>query len=274
MTVEQVPFEDQPEFDDVGPISMVDKVLLGLIWPIAWLNAMVTLPSQTRRSSVIPRAIHHQPLTAEQNDAIPPALREFFDAAEAEVQRVGFHPPVRHGDFRLDSVGAYLSILPSLNGEDLCLCFASQTPRRVTITGVVFQTRMTDGLLITTGNEGGGSSRMPMNHDAVTFSGKGDVAELYDIHRRRKARANGVPIAVGWRPPATHPLELMQRGIDESIEEAVRRGRVEAPATPEVRFTAKGALLAAWRVQWPLRQIEEWQERRRAARVLRGLGLS
>jgi hypothetical protein len=76
---------------------------------------------------------------------------------------------------------------------------------------------------------------------------------------------------VDWRPPGIHPLEMFQRMVDERIDDAVKHGTIEPPATGEVRLTLKGAALDTWRFQWPLRQISEWQQRRRAARVLREL---
>jgi hypothetical protein len=35
--------------------------------------------------------------------------------------------------------------------------------------------------------------------------------------------------------------------------------------------TVKGAILAAWSSKWPLDQILDWREARRAARVLRDI---
>jgi hypothetical protein len=155
MAVKRVPYHEQPEFDDVGPISFGDRVLMWTIWPFVWLYELAVGPFNTRRVVRRLRANQFQPLAADQNADLPAVVREFLDATEAAAKRVGFHDSVRHRDFTRGTAVSCLSVIPSASGEDLCLCFASHTPRRLTMTGVVFQTRMSDGLLITTGNETG-----------------------------------------------------------------------------------------------------------------------
>src|ERR1041385_6450080 len=161
MTVKRVPYHEQPEFDDVGPISGLDRVLIWFIRPFAWLHGMAVGPFNTRRTVSRLRANQFQPLTDDQNAELPDVVREFLDSTEAAAKRVGFHEPVRHGHFTggtSGTSGPYLSLMPSVSGEDVCACFAAHRPRRLTMTGVVFQTRMSDGLLIGTGNEGGGGA--------------------------------------------------------------------------------------------------------------------
>ena len=148
----------------------------------------------------------------------------------------------------------------------------SHVARRFSMTGLTFHTRMTDGLVIVTGNERRLVSARDEKHDIVSFQKIADAARLYEIHQRRKAiamRGDRAPVTVGWHPPTTHPLDAYQRMFDETVDGGVQGGYIEAPATETVRVTFKGALLAAWSSKWPLNRILDWREARRAARVLR-----
>ena len=150
----------------------------------------------------------------------------------------------------------------------------THAPRRFSMTGVSLHTRMTDGLVIVTGNERRVVSARQGKHDVVVFQKVTDVARLYEIHQGRKAAAvrdGRTAVKVGWHPPGMHPLDAYQLMFDETIDGGVRRGYVQAPATETVRVTFKGAVLAAWSSAWPLDQILDWREGRRAAQVLREL---
>jgi hypothetical protein len=278
MAIDRTPLSEAPELDDVNRQSG-DGLLMWLLKPYVWLHGLVTLPFRYRRTSIGNRSIGWQPLTTEQAAVLSPSVQEYLRSTEAGAERVGFREAVRFGDAsRRDREGTItITVSPSTASEDLCIAAVAQVPRRFTMTGVTFHTRMTDGLLLATGNERrvAPSSGHP-SHDVVTFPQIVDVGELYEIHRQRKARAmraGHVPQAVGWHPPAIHPLQLYQRLFDEGIDEALRRGRVEAPATEEIRLTLKGAALSAWGNAWPFDQLSDWREVRRSARVLRALGL-
>lgn len=278
MTIERVPYQQQPEFDDLEKIPLVDFLLIRLLYPVLWLHGMFVMPFRLRKQIATTRAIQFRRLTAEEDAAIPASVRSFLETAEAQAGRAGYHEPVRHGAFHRPNPGPYMSIMPAGSGDSMFAAFGSHVPRRLTITGVALQTRCGDGTVIRTSNEsvGSGPQRAAPNFDDATFAGMTDIARLCEIHRARVARAvaaGGVPVSVGWSPPAAHPLELLQRAADENIDSAVEHGRAEPPATVEVRYTLKGAALSSWSRHWPLRQLVDRAERRHAARLLRDLGL-
>lgn len=276
MTIEQVPYQQQPEFDDIERIPLIDFLLIRLLYPVLWLYGMFVMPFRLKGQVATTRAIAFRRLTADEDAAIPIQLRSFFEAAEADATGAGFHEPMRNGAFNGDAPVPYLTIMPARSGDSIFTAFASHVPRRFTVTGAALQSRFQDGTLIRTGNEnvGSGPQRGPRNFDDANFAGMTDIARLCDLHRKRVARAvaaGRVIVPVGWSPPAAHPLDLIQRAADEGIEAAVEFGRVEPPATGEVRFTLKGAVLSAWSRHWPLRQLAHCAERRHAARVLKEL---
>jgi hypothetical protein len=247
------------------------------MYPVLWLYGIFVMPFRTRAQVATTRAIGFRRLTPDEDAAIPDPVRIHLEAAEAQAARAGFHEPVRHARFDGAAAGPYMTIMPARSGEAMFAAFGAHHPRSLTITGAALQTRLQDGTVIRTGNEsmGSGPWRTARNFDDANFAGMTDIARLCDIHRKRVMRAvavGGAPVHVGWSPPAAHPLELMQRTADEGIEAAIEYGRVEPPATVEVRFTLKGAALSAWSLHWPVRQFADWSDRRRAARLLRELG--
>lgn len=277
MTIERTPYQQQPEFDDVEKIPLVDFLLIRLLYPVLWLYGIFVMPFRTKAQVATTRAIGFRRLTPDEDGAIPDAVRSHLEVAEAEAARAGFHEPVRHARFDRGVAGPYMTIMPARSGDTIFAAFGAYHPRRLTISGSALQTRLHDGTVIRTSNEsmGSGPWRTARNFDDANFAGMTDIVRLCDIHRKRVMRAvavGGAPVQVGWSPPAADPLELMQRTADEGIEAAIGYGRVEPPATVEVRFTLKGAALSAWSLQWPVRQFADWSDRRRAARLLRELG--
>ena len=239
---------------------------------------MLVMPFRLKGQIAMPRKVQFRRLDAEELAAIPAPVQGFLDSAEPQAARAGFHEPIRHGYGAPDrpTPGPYLSIMPARSGESIFVAFGSHTPRRLTLSGAALQTRLVDGTVIRTGNESlaSGPQRPPRNFDDVNFAGMNDLGRLCDIHRRRVARAidaGGVVAPLGWSPAAMHPLDLMQRAFDEGLVTALEKGRVEV-AGDEIRFTLKGAALSAWSLSWPLRQLVDRAERRRATRVLREIG--
>ena len=274
MTMTRAARTEAPEFDDME-LDGLDRLLIPLMMPYVWLHGIVTAPFQYRRLLKTDRKIGLRPLTSEQVASLPQPVHEFLHNVETAIGRIGFPEPVRHGNASRphDREGAMvISIAPSASGEEFCMAVISHVARRFSMTGLTFHTRMTDGLVIVTGNERRLVSARQEKHDIVSFQKITDAARLYEIHQRRKAiamRGDRAPVTVGWHPPTTHPLDAYQRMFDETVDGGVQGGYIEAPATETVRVTFKGALLAAWSSKWPLNRILDWREARRAARVLR-----
>ncbi len=264
---------ESPEFDDME-LDGLDRILIPLMMPYVWLRGLVTAPFQYRRLLETNRKIGWRPLTSEQISGLSQPVQEFLHNMETATGRIGFHDPVRHANASRPQGATVITVAPSASGEEFCMAAISHAPRRFSMTGLTFHTRMTDGLVIVTGNERRVVSARQGKHDVVAFQKVTDAARLYEIHQGRKAvavRDGRAPVKVGWQPPTMHPLDAYQHMFDEVIDGGVRRGYVEAPATEAVRVTFKGAVLAAWSSAWPLDQILDWREGRRAARVLRDL---
>ena len=267
---------EYPEFDDME-LDGLDRLLIPLMMPYVWLRGLVTAPFQYRRLLKLNRKFNWQPLTSEQAAGLSQPVREFLDTMEAATGRIGFREPVRHTNAARPhdrESTTMITIAPSGSGEEFCMAAISHAPRRFSMTGLTFHTRMTDGLVIVTGNERRIAPGRQGKHDVVAFQKVTDAARLYEIHQRRTAHAahgGRAPVTVGWHPPTMHPIEAYQRMFEEAIDDGVRRGYAEPSGTDEVRLTFKGAVVSAWSHAWPLPQILDWRERRRAARVLREL---
>ena len=276
MTMTRAARTESPEFDDME-LDGLDRLLIPLVMPYVWLHGIVTAPFQYRRLLKTDRKIGLRPLTSEQVSSLPQPVHEFLDSMETALGRIGFPEPVRHLNAsrpHSSDAATVLTVAPSASGDEFCMVVISHAPRRFSMTGACFNTRMTDGHVIVTGNERRVVGTRQGNHDVVIFQKVDDVARLYEIHQRRKAmavRGGRAPVTVGWRPPTMHPLEAYQRTFDETVDGGVRRGYIEPPATETVSVTFKGAILAAWSRKWPLNQILDWREARRAARVLRDI---
>ena len=276
MAMTRVAPTEAPEFDDME-LDGLDRILIPLMMPYVWLRGLVTAPFQYRRLLKLNRKVNWQPLTTEHASSLSEPVREFLHDMETATGRIGFHEPVRHTNASRphDREGTtVISIAPSASGEEFCMAAISHAPRRFSMTGLTFHTRMTDGLVIVTGNERRIAPSRQGKHDIVAFQKVADAARLYEIHRRRTthaARGGRVAATVGWQPPAMHPLEAYQRMFVEALDDGVRRGYAEASASDEVRLTFKGAVVSGWSSKWPLNQILDWREERRAARVLREL---
>lgn len=276
MTMTRAARTEAPEFDDTE-LDGLDRLLIPLMMPYVWLHGIVTAPFQYRRLLKTDRTIGLRPLSSEQAASLPQPVDEFLHDMEIAIGRIGFREPVRHVNASRPQSGEatmVMTIAPSTSGEEFCMAVISHAPRRFSMTGLAFHTRMTDGHVIVTANERRIVSTRRGNHDTVIFQKITDAARLYEIHQRRKAiemRGGRVPVTVGWHPPTMHPLDAYQRTFDETVDDGVRRGYIEPPATETVRVTVKGAILAAWSGKWPLDRILDWREARRAAHVLRAI---
>jgi hypothetical protein len=276
MTMTRAAQTEAPEFDDME-LDGLDRLLIPLMMPYVWLHGMVTAPFQYRRLLKTDRKIGLRPLTSVQVSSLPQPVHEFLHNIETAIGRTGFREPVRHVNAsrpQSSEATMVMTVAPSMSGEEFCMAVISHAPRRFSMTGVSFHTRMTDGHVIVTANERRVVATRQGNHDTVIFQKVTDAARLYEIHQQRKAmavRGGRAPVTVGWHPPTMHPLEAYQRMFDETVDDGVRRGYIEQPATETVRVTVKGAILAAWSSKWPLDQILDWREARRAARVLRDI---
>jgi len=284
MAFQRAPISASPEFRDLEPEPW-DGVLIWLLMPFVVLYNLATQPFATRRHYGPSRRNLLRPLTPDEEAILPPSVVWYLSRAEDAARQLGFREAIRHAsdqramkDLPVESGRtSALTIVPGLNQEDLFLAAASDVAGRFRMNGATFNTRMTDGLLIVTGNERRlvPSGRVP-NHDAVAFPDAVDIADLYRIHRKRVSIAverGRMPIPVGWHAPATHPFELMQRSADEAIAEGIRRGIVEPPSSDTVRLTFKGAIRLTVQNTGALAPYFDARARRRARRVLRAIGM-
>src|SRR5690348_14334379 len=99
MTIERTPYQQQPEFDDVEKMPVVDFLLIRLLYPVLWLYGIFVMPFRTKEQVATTRAIGFRRLTPDEDAAIPDPVRSYLDAAEAQAARAGFHEPIRHARF-------------------------------------------------------------------------------------------------------------------------------------------------------------------------------
>lgn len=284
MSFRRAPITDSPEFRELEPEPW-DGVLIWLLMPWVVLYNLLTQPFATRRNFSPSRTVLLNALTPDQGRTLPAFVVSHLEATEAAVARLGFRDAVRHVSTQRAMKNApasstltnAMTIAPGAMHEDLFVAAASEVVGRFRMTGATFYTRMTDGLLIGTGNEWRlAPPRRAANRDVVVFPDVADIAELYKIHRKRVSlalRAGRTPVAVGWNPPAMHPVEFFQRSADESVAEGIRRGRVEPSSTDEVRLTLEGAIRMTVENTSQLAPFFDARTRRTARCVLREIGM-
>src|SRR3954471_15209657 len=96
MTLKRTPLTEQPEFDDVELIPVIDRILIWLLMPYVWVHGLVAGPSRLRRETAMPRIPELKPVTTD--DILPEVAEKFFDTSERAGRAVGFREPRR---FRL-----------------------------------------------------------------------------------------------------------------------------------------------------------------------------
>src|SRR5829696_2550473 len=107
MPTYQVPLEAQPEFDDLGPLSFSERMLMGVIKPLVALTGLVTIPRQMYRTFRAQRGYRLEPATEQQWLALPALACAYFDETTRTLSALGFGAPRREVATTASAAAAY-----------------------------------------------------------------------------------------------------------------------------------------------------------------------
>jgi hypothetical protein len=270
MAVHTVPLTDQPEFDDVGPLTSGDRLLLRIVAPFLQVWHLATAPARMHRVHSAPRGYNPRAANVAEWSALPDIARSFFEDTERTFTGYGFTDS-RHMILPTTTgAAAYMSILFAPATRDLAILIAGVVPRRFVTTSVTLQTWWDDGSrLVTTNSEDAAlfeSLWRKPKVDGLVLRDVEDLGRIWAAHRRRAAqKASARPIGNGWNDPVDNPLELARRGADEWDQRVVEAGLYYVESDELLRFTWKGAILLTWARLEPFQSYLAWKGRRRAA---------
>ena len=244
----------------------------GLPRPLRWwlkagryvrdpLVLMRSAPMATRNTLVA--------LTAEDEQRLPPALREYMADAERGLASLGFGPPVRAANLANTVIRSGVTLLEHAADRALGFVFVTAAEHDGLSATVTFRTDFADGVQLHTTNFQA-PLRTPSRPNVLgaRFPDVHDAAALYDIHRFRVAeRARTVATVPLTRGPDA--LAFEDRELGEVQEFWVKKGYYRRVSGDAIQLTRRGAALAAWRGLFPWRHATEWRYRRDAATVMR-----
>ena len=252
-------------FDDSDPIDDVPD----FIWVLVRIWMYVRGPYVLYHSSPIMTNNAYSPVSSEDERTLPPALREYRDAAERELTAVGFAAPVRGTSRHFASIHSWFTLLEHPTDGALGLVSIIRGKKLDTLRGtVIFQSRFANGAVLATSNSVSVPRTPPRpSFDSIRFPWIHDGAELYAVHRFRVAEyrrtATQLPMTRGADPFAYQTQEGAR-----TFEHFIRCGYYRRMGDSMLRHTVGGAMLSAWRGMFPWREISERMMMRKAAGVL------
>jgi hypothetical protein len=275
MATYRVPIEQQPEFDEMQPLAIDQRIFLALIRPFLQVGYLFTMPRRLYQKSSTPRRLVSEPATNEQWAALPPVVRSHFDESTPTLAALGFGAPHRRIT-RIPSGSAVPSLqLLNASSHEVAVIFAAVAPRRFIRTAVSFHSCWEDGSRTLTSNSEEAelfpSLHRPPQLDSLMLPGLDDIRRLYEIHRRRAFEAmqrGRRPLKPSWEDPQNNPTALLRRNIEAWQAQVISSGLYRAVSTDEMRLTWKGAVLMSWARLQPFESYLAWQGRRRTAAAL------
>jgi hypothetical protein len=269
MATYRQPIESQPEFDEYGPLTVGDRLILRIARPFIHLTQLFTMPGRLYRGRSIPLGYAFHIASDHEWSMVPTKARVYFERTEATLARLGF-VGARHQGCAVSEVStAYASIVVNPTTNTLATIVAGVVPRRFMRIRLSFHTWWTNGTrTVTTNNEEAellSHLYEPPAVDPLTLPGLEDVDRLHDIHQERchEPRLTVMPIGE-WDDPARGPLALVARIQAEWEQQMFDAGLWRRVDARTARLTWKGAILFAWSRIEP---IESYLERKGRART-------
>jgi len=256
-------------FETGGPRSDDEMPIPDWARALAKVGMYVLGPIVLYRRAPIPTDRTLDPFTAEDERALPQALRDYVVAAEKELAAVGFGAPLRVASRRDVTLDVCFSLLEHpIDGALGTVSVIRAKPRNRLTAAVSFLSSFANGAILATSNSQSIPRTPPLPAmQAVRFPSISDAAELYDVHRFRVAEfrrgAVHVPMTRG-----SDPIAYQLRESSRVFEHWVRCGYFRRAGENMIRKTHGGAILSAWRGMFPWRQITEYHMSRKAAAVL------
>jgi hypothetical protein len=208
------------------------------------------------------------PLTAEDEQRMPVALREYLTDCERTLAAAGFGAPFRARSTATYNVRSCFTLLEHPRDGALCFVLVSQGEYSGPVSSVTFRSDFTDGIEFQTSNSRNvlrtpGRPRVR----AVSFPAVHDAAELYRIHRFRVSERARL-VATSPLSRGSDPLAFQEREAAQVFDFWVRCGYYRRVNGRALRLTRQGAIFAAWRGLFPWKQITTAGNERKAATIL------
>ena len=246
-----------------------------LVLVLLTAGGYLLLPLLVKFSQSLRAGSAYEPLWREQ---LPPEVMAFMDRTVWEMQTVGFVPAVLVRETgAVPDVTMYLVLFTSPATQDraaAAFSIGSNELTTIRTPTVTFEAKFDNGFAVETGNfaDAGVFPRDP-SRNRMHIPKLKNVAVLYELHRRRRAKHGPRAARVVLPPPG--------RELDEQrAEEAADKERVCAAgyywldaAAGKYRPTWKGAYLMTWKLLFPIGWMRRRAKRLRARRELSELGL-
>jgi hypothetical protein len=248
-----------------------------LLLPILVAFYLVWAPLQIKWKHWLSADPHYEPIDAA-SDQVPLRVAESIAETAGQVEALGFRPL---GLFRSDrttaNAASYLFLFEDTKARcvsQLFTVFAASGVLQRVVTVLNFRTEFTDGTSLITANSRAAKLFPPvrLREGSMSFPWIDAPRPLYEIHRASVAHyaADGIPRETDIGDPA----DFLQASSRREIAGIAEVGYLRLDEPRRVyRYTWKGAVLATWKLTWPIRPIRQMLRRRKAARILRELGL-
>lgn len=213
------------------------------------------------------------------SDLMPQLVSDSIARTVPDLEGLGFEWRGSYSHLgAVTNTNAYVTLFEDPEARrtaQLFTVFGASALTRQVVTVLAFRSEFTDGTWLATGNSGvpslfprsdrcrEGTSSFPWIHD---------VYRLYQVHEASVAHyaSDGIPAP----QDTSDPIEFLRESVRREYEHFVEVGYVKLDEARGVyRYTWKGAILAAWKLIWPIKPIRLWLRRRVAVRILREIGL-
>jgi hypothetical protein len=207
-------------------------------------------------------------------EQVPLRVAESIAETVPKLEALGFRSL---GHFRnersVPNVGAYVSLFENPGARRTAHPFTVFGVRHVS-TVLSFKTEFTDGTTLITAN-----SRMPKvfpsglyREGSMSFPWITDPGQLYQVHEASVVHyaSDGIPITAD----ILDPVEYLRASSRRELARFAGAGYYRLDEASQVyRLTWMGAYLMSWKLLWPIKPIRQMLRRRKAASMLRELGL-
>jgi hypothetical protein len=248
-----------------------------LFLPILVGFYLVWAPLQIKWKHWISADPRYEPIDAD-SDQVPLRVAESIEETAGRIEALDFRPLGLFRSDRTTSNGAaYVSLFENPGARCISQLFtvfvATGVLRRV-VTVLTFRTEFTDGTSMITANSRTAKlfPSVRMREGSMSFPWIDDPRILYEIHRASVAHyaADGIPRETDIGDPA----EYLQASTRREIAGFAEVGYMRLDEARRVYgYTWKGAILGTLKLTWPIKPIRQMLRRRKAARILRELGL-
>lgn len=209
-------------------------------------------------------------LTADDEQAMPAAIRTYMNETERALGALGFTTVARTIARRPTAGGitSYATLLEHPERHTMATIVATQAQRGRAAASLGLKTTLTDGRVIQTSNSST-PRRFPRRpkYDTVYFP---DVTEAVALDRLHWFRVGDAPVAT--ITAAGDALAYFAADETESRDAWLRAGYYRRMNDGVLRPTRRGALCMVWRTKFPWAQLTRWRDERQRAAVYSKLG--